>query len=178
MEGVVEWVKNYSMVFLLMTVLCSMTAKKEYRQYIQFFVEMILVIALVSPLLSLLGKSDDFFEKIAYDSFWQGLDSIRMDQEKVEFLNGEHYVEYYENTMEKDISTMAEDAGYVVTDVEVQMNEKYELESVSLEVAKQEENRIIVGTVDFLPEDEEITQLKEKIASYYQMNPSMISIED
>lgn len=178
MEGVVEWVKNYSMVFLLMTVLCSMTAKKEYRQYIQFFVEMILVIALVTPLLSLLGKNDDFFEKIAYDSFWQGLDSIRMDQEKVEFLNGEHYVEYYENTIESDISMMVEDAGYTATDVKVQMNESYELEAVSLEVAKQEENRIIVGTVDFLPEDGEITRLKEKIASYYQIDVSMISIED
>lgn len=178
MEGILAWVKNYSMIFLLMTVLSSMAAKKEYRQYIQFFVEMVLVIALVSPFLSLLGKSDNFFEKISYDSFWQELDSIRMDQEKVEFLNGDHYVEYYEKTIENDITSMAEDAGYVVTEADVVMNEDYDIQKISLEVAKQEENRIIVGTVDLMPEDEGILKLKEKIAEYYQIDVSLISIKD
>ena len=79
MSGIVDWVKDYSMVFLLMTVLTSVAAKKEYRRYIQLFVEIILVITLMDPLLQAFGKSGDLFEKISYDSFWQGLNGIRMD---------------------------------------------------------------------------------------------------
>ena len=68
MSGIVDWVKDYSMVFLLMTVLTSVAAKKEYRRYIQLFVEIILVITLMDPLLQAFGKSGDLFEKISYDS--------------------------------------------------------------------------------------------------------------
>ena len=55
MEGILGWVKNYSMVVLLLTVLASAAAKKEYRRYIQLFVEIVWVITLVNPLLSALG---------------------------------------------------------------------------------------------------------------------------
>ena len=103
MTGIVEWVKNYSMVVLLMTVLTSVAAKKEYKKYIQLFVEIILVITLVNPLFQAAGKSEDLFEKISYDSFWQGLEGIRLDQEKVDFLNEEYYIDYYEKAIEEDV---------------------------------------------------------------------------
>ena len=51
MAGVVEWVKSYSLVFLFMTVLTTAVAKKEYQKYIQIFVEIILVLTLLDPLL-------------------------------------------------------------------------------------------------------------------------------
>ena len=70
------------------------TAKKEYRRYIQLFVEIIWVITLVNPLLAVLGKNGDLFEKISYDSFWQGLESIKMDREKLDFLDEGYYVKY------------------------------------------------------------------------------------
>lgn len=178
MAGIVEWVKNYSMVFLLMTVLTSMTAKKEYSRYIQLFVEMVLVITLITPFLKATGRSEDLFEKISYDSFWQGLDNIRSDQEKLEFLNGDYYIRYYEEVIGEDISAMAEDAGYAVIDVNVAMNESYEVTDVSMKVAKQRTEQIIIGSIKELPEDAAITELKEKIAGYYQMDVSNITIRD
>ncbi|MCI8490650.1 MAG: stage III sporulation protein AF [Lachnospiraceae bacterium] len=178
MTGILEWVKNYSMVFLLLTVLTSAAAKKEYRKYIQLFVEIVLVITLVNPLLMAAGKSGDLFEKISYDSFWQGLEGIRMDQEKIDFLNDDYYVSYYEHAIEEDIRLLAEHSGYVVTEVEVLLNEAYGAKSIEIEVAKQKDDTIIVGTIESQPEDEELAALKEKIAAYYQIDPEQISIED
>ena len=81
MTGIVDWVKNYSMVVLFMTVLTSVASKKEYKKYIQIFVEISLVIALINPIFQAAGKSEDLFEKISYDSFWQGLAGIRGDSD-------------------------------------------------------------------------------------------------
>lgn len=178
MAGIVEWVKNYSMVFLLMTILTSVAAKKEYRKYIQLFVEIILVITLVNPLLNATGKSEDLFEKFSYDSFWQGLEGIKMDQEKLDFLDENYYISYYENAVETDVALLAENTGYTITDAKVAMNENYEVEKMELQVAKQQIDPIIIGKVEDTKESIELSALKEKIAAYYQIDVEKISIRD
>ena len=178
MSGIVEWAKNYSMVFLLMTILTTAAAKKEYRKYIQLFVEIILVITLVNPLLSMMGKSEDLFEKISYDSFWQGLNEMKMDQEKIDFLDEGQYISYYEGAIETDVKLLAENSGYAVTDVIVTLNEQYEVEYMELEVAKQEVETVIIGTLEEKAENSEITALKEKVAAYYQIDTAQISIRN
>ncbi len=178
MTGIVDWVKNYSMVVLLMTVLTSVAAKKEYRKYIQLFVEIILVITLVNPLFQAAGKSEDLFEKISYDSFWQGLEGIKLDQEKIDFLNDDYYITYYEKAIQEDVRLLAENSGYGVIDVEIALNEAFEVETMELKVARQEVETIIVGRVESEPETAEITALREKLAAYYQIDADQISILD
>ncbi len=177
MSEIVEWAKNYSMVFFLMTILTTAAAKKEYRKYIQLFVEIILVITLLNPLLGLMGKSEDLFEKISYDSFWQGLEGMKMDQDKIDFLDEGQYIAYYEGAIETDVKLLAENSGYAVTDVAVILNEKYEVDYMELEVAKQELEPVIIGTLE-KKENSEITALKEKVAKYYQIDTSQISIRN
>lgn len=177
MSSVVEWVKNYSLVFLLMTILTSVIAKREYKKYIRLFVEIILVITLANPLLGVMGKSEGLFEKISYDSFWQGLEGIKMDQEKMDFLNEDYYIDYYESAIAGDVKLLAENTGYAVTDVLVELNEEYGVEEMELKVARREKNAVIAGTLQD-EENEEITALKEKIAVYYQVPEDRISIID
>lgn len=178
MEAIVDWVKNYSMAVLLMTVMTSIAAKKEYKKYIQFFVEIILVMTLVNPLFQAAGKSEGLFEKISYDSFWQGLEGIRKDQEKIDFLNDDYYMEYYEKAIGEDVRLLAENYGYGVIDVKLTLNEAFGVETMELKVAKLEEEAIIVGRVENGPEEAEITALREKLAVYYQIGASQISITD
>ncbi|MBO5372019.1 MAG: stage III sporulation protein AF [Lachnospiraceae bacterium] len=174
MTGIIEWVKNYSMVFLLLTVITSLTAKKEYKRYIQFFVEMLLVVTLITPVLSATGRSEDFFDKISYDSFWQGLDSIKNDQEKLEFLDDEYYIQHYEEIIQKDVCLMAEDAGYQVRSIGVEMNEEYAVENIIMQVEPAEKNR----SADNSMESVNLAALKSKIAEYYQMEENRISIRE
>lgn len=176
MAAIVEWVKNYSMVFLLMTMMTSVIAKQEYKKYIQLFVEIVLVITMANPLLRLMGKSEGLFEKISYDSFWQGLAGIQKDCGKMDFLGEDYYIEYYEGAIEADIKLLAENSGYAVTDVIVTLNEEYGVDAMELRVARQAVETVIIGTLDDQGENEEITALKEKIAAYYQIPRERILI--
>ncbi len=178
MYRVVEWVQNYSRVFLLLTVVVSVAAKKEYRKYIQLFVEIILVITLVNPLIGAAGKSGDLFEKISFDSFWQNLEGLQKDREKMDFLNEDYYITYYENAIEADVKLLAENSGYGVIEVSAELNGEFYVESMELKVAKQNVETVVIGTVKEQPESEEIKALKEKIAAYYQIEPEKISIMD
>ncbi|MBO5302504.1 MAG: stage III sporulation protein AF [Lachnospiraceae bacterium] len=178
MTGIMEWVKNYSMVFLLLTVISSLAAKKEYKQYIQFFVEVLLVVMVVTPFFQAVGRSEEFFDKISYDSFWQELDSIRHDQDKLQFLEDDYYIHYYEETIQADLVLLAEDAGFKVLDAAVKMNEEYRVENMYLAVAKQEENRIIVGSIEKQSESAEIMALRRKIAEYYHLEEENIVISE
>lgn len=176
MTGVMEWVKNYTMVFLLLSVISAMAAKKDYKRYINFFVELLLVVAIVTPVLQLLGRDEDFFEKISYDSFWQGLDSIRMDQEKMEFLDDSYYINYYEDIIATDVKQMAGNAGFEAADVLVTMTDTYEVEHIYMEVSSSEDNQILVGEIFENEISPEIENLRNEVAEYYQVKPEQIQI--
>ncbi len=178
MEGILGWVKNYSMVVLLLTVLASAAAKKEYRRYIQLFVEIVWVITLVNPLLSALGKNGDLFEHISYDSFWQGLEGIKLDREKLDFLDEEYYLEYYERAIGADVKLLAENSGYEVLGTEVSLDEEYGVEQMELRVRRQQVEWVVIGEEAERAEREELLALRDKIAAYYQIGADKVWITE
>lgn len=179
MEHIVDWVKNYILVFFLMMILLSLTAKKEYKSYIRFFMEMVLVVTIVTPLLGLFGKSEDFMDKIEYDSFWQELNTLQADEKKMNYINEEYYVSYYEDMVAEDVAGLAEKEGYAAVRTKVDMDEQYEIRHIGLTVSKQGEGSpIIIGKIGGKEEDGEITKLKKKVADYYQIEESAVEISD
>lgn len=175
MEGLVGWVKNYSMVFLFFTVLSSLAAKKEYRRYLSLFVEFVLVVTLLMPVLELLGSDSDFFDKIAYDTFWQELNSIKADRENLDFLGDDVYRKRYEEVIGADVKVMAEDAGYGVLEVRVKLNQDFEIERIELDLTKEQELTVIQGSLTGEAK-EDFEKLKEKISEFYQVDIENISI--
>ncbi|MCI9378471.1 MAG: stage III sporulation protein AF [Eubacterium sp.] len=163
MDAVLGWVKNYSMVVLLLTVLSQTAAKKEYRKYIQLFIEIVWVITLINPLFAAFGKSGDLFENISYDSFWQGLEGIRMDREKLDFLDEGYYLEYYEKAIEEDVKLLARNNGYEVEQTVVCLDGEYGVEEMEI--------TLLEG------DGEGILALRDKIAGYYQIGADKIVIK-
>lgn len=176
MTGIMEWVKNYSMLFLLLTVITSLTVKKEYKRYIHFFAELLLVVSIASPVLKVMGREEAFFDKISYDSFWQGLDTIRIDQKKVEFLQDEYYIEYYEKLIAADVTQMAKDAGYEAVWVKTVMSDSYEVEKISMEVESILQNEELNAHIFSDGQNPDLKNLQEKIAAYYQMQEAQVEI--
>ena len=101
-----------------------------------------------------------------------------MDQEKMDFLEEDYYIGYYERAIEADAGLLAESFGYTVIEASVTLNEAYEVESMALAVAKSDTRQVIVGTVGRKPEKPEITALREKLAAYYKIPAERISITD
>ena len=51
MSGIVEWVKEYVSLFLAFTLVLYVIPSNEYRGYLRFFLEMVLVLFCLRPLL-------------------------------------------------------------------------------------------------------------------------------
>lgn len=179
MEHIVGWVKNYILVFFLMSVLLSLVSKKEYKSYIRFFMEMVLIVALVTPILGALGKSEDFLKKIEYDRFWQELNTIQTDEKKMNYINEEYYIDYYEEMVAKDALSFAKQEGYEVEEADVVMDGDYQILSIGLKgVWSETDSSIKVEQIGGEEKEEETLGLQEKVAEYYQLETSAVTIKN
>lgn len=79
MEAVLEWMKGIVILFVVLSALMYLVPKAQYKKYIQFFMEMVIVIAVISPISKVVYASEDFEEKIRYSQFWQEMENMQMD---------------------------------------------------------------------------------------------------
>lgn len=90
-------VKSYTVLFLLMMMLIQLVPKENYRKYIQVFMGMLLVFALLSPVIKFLFDSEEFYELVEYETFQEQLEELKKDTNRVEFLQQDYYEEEGEN---------------------------------------------------------------------------------
>lgn len=90
-------VKSYTVLFLLMMLLIQLVPKENYRKYIQVFMGMLLVFALLSPVIKFLFDSEEFYELVEYETFQEQLEELKKDTNRVEFLQQDYYEEEGEN---------------------------------------------------------------------------------
>lgn len=132
MHAILNWVKEFLILYLLLTILMHLTAADQYKKYLRFFSGIILVLMLLSPVMRLLGNDGRLETLISGEIFWEQLDSIRQDTQKLEFLQNDHYREKYETALAGDM--LAQAAGYnlPVREVRVSLTQDYEISRVSI----------------------------------------------
>lgn len=138
MEKLLEWMKGIVLLFFLLSALLYFVPRDVYKKYIRFFMELILVLAILLPIIKVLYDGDAFEKMVHYDEFWQQMDNLQMDVEHMEYIQNEYYVEEYEKSMENDIENMVKEYGYEALEVSVELNESYEIENIELSVKKTE----------------------------------------
>ena len=74
MEAVREWMKEFLVIYLILTILMHLAAAEPYKKYLRFFSGIILLAVLVSPLLRFSGNGNKGGLQPYYDRFWQELD--------------------------------------------------------------------------------------------------------
>lgn len=176
MEHVAELVKNYSLVFLLMSICGAMAAGKRYQQYIRFFAGLLLMITLLVPVIAFFGKADDFSLRLSAENFWQGIEQIQMEEEKLEFLDSDGITGCYEAVIGEDVGQMAQETGYLVTDICVEFDTEYQVTSIRLVVADETDRDYVRGSIREEPENDRLRILREKIAACYRIEPEDVVI--
>ena len=58
MDIIYGWIKNIICFYIFITVILHLLPKENYRKYVRFFTGMLLVILVMNPVLSLLGKEE------------------------------------------------------------------------------------------------------------------------
>lgn len=63
----VAYVRGFIVLFVVLTILLHLPPQENYRKYIRFFTELILTLALLTPVLSVFCDSAEFLELIEYE---------------------------------------------------------------------------------------------------------------
>ena len=184
MQQILDWIKGIVILFVVLSALLYLVPKKQYKKYIQFFMEMIIVIAVITPITKIVYANEDFEEMIQYSEFWQEMENVQKDADKMEFVQTDYYKQQYEEAIGEDISQMAEDKGFEVTGIEVALTDDYELESVSMKIEKKEQaddaaiEKVAIGgrQVSDTVKEAIYHDLKEAIKDFYRLQDSQITI--
>lgn len=140
MDKILDWIKDFMVIYLILTILTQLAATEQYKKYFHFFSGVILLLVLISPVLGLFGKDGEFEKLVSYEAAWEQLDSARKDSQKLEFLQNDHYIQKYEAAIAQDIKRQAEDQNIAVADVRVALTEDYEIGNVTVQLDMPQED--------------------------------------
>lgn len=86
----ITWVKDYIVLFLVFTLVLYLLPSQEYRGYIRFFLELVLVLFCLLPLLGIRDKEFQVRWDETYQSFYEQMEQRHQEAEAMEFLNQEY----------------------------------------------------------------------------------------
>lgn len=101
---ILEYVKGFLILFLLMKVLVYFVPKNVFRKYISFFSGVVLVIGLLQPVLWLFGQDGKMLQKVQDEQlqYWQWEKELSQIEAGADALlkEGEQFLAdyYYETT--------------------------------------------------------------------------------
>ncbi len=175
-----EQIRGLFILFVLLGLFMYIVPGEHYKKYIRFFSGVILIVAFLSPLLSLFWDDGDFFDKIEYEAFVEGLEELSRDNARIEFAQNDYYRKKYELAIAEDVRQIAAAAGYETTEVAVHLTEDYTMKGISLTVKKSMESDIFVAPVEIGGDagttDHGLIQLRDKLAGYYQMEKEEVTV--
>lgn len=180
MQGIYDWIKNLVYFYILMTAVLHLLPKSNYQKYVRFFGGLLLVVLLVSPVLEFFRHPDVLLERISYESFWQEMDTVRLDLAGLEELQQTAYREEYEKAIAKDISLMAQEENLQTLSAEVKLSRDCRVTSVALSVIPDGgEEGVLIEKITFQDNSSPypgVRELKQKIVEFYEVADSQVQI--
>lgn len=70
------YMRGFVILFVLLVLLSYLPPGKQYRKYIRFYAQLLMVLAALRPLFVLFGGKDTFYEKMAYAQCMEKLSGI------------------------------------------------------------------------------------------------------
>ncbi len=154
MEKVYTWIKTVSTLLIILSLIKNLLPGNSYNKYFDAFLGMLVVYVICSPLSSGYSISDVVLGEI---SFLEGeMESVYTDEE----LNAFSYSfasEEYERILKMQIAEIAENAGFDVTDVKVELVEAVDANNADGTYGEIKSVTITCSSADF--SDEEATEL-------------------
>lgn len=163
------YMRGFLILVLLLTLLLYLIPGEEMKRYIRFFTEIMLMLGILSPVLSVLFDKDKFLELIAYETFAENFSELERGAERIAFTQNEYYMEKYEEAVAEDVrqivQPIAEIYGCQVREAEAELTETYQLARVTI-------------FMEHPPGDNGMTEeIKKKISEYYHMDVEAISVQ-
>lgn len=162
MEAILEWVKGIVILMIVGNVLLYLVQGRSYEKYVQLFFQLLVIMAVIAPVGKVVLDKDTFFDALDYQTFWQNMDNIQRDNEKVEDLGRAYAKEQYEQAVEEDVLHMLERMEYEPVYVKASLDEDYTISSLCIGF------REAGGYQEVLKE----------VTEYYQLEQGQVVIEE
>ncbi len=180
----VAFVRDFIVLFVVLMILLQLPTQENYRKYIRFFAELILTMALLSPVLTIFGDSDEFLKMIEYEAFSKELAMVSADMEHIEYLYEDYHREKYEEVIGEEVKRIAEEYDFCVQEAAVELSEDYKVEHMTLRISERDAKQVViepveaVGAVENVVDEEVIADrgLKAKLVEYYGVEEKEIEI--
>lgn len=132
MQGAIHWMKEFLILYLLLTILMQLAAMEEYKKYLRFLSGLILLLVLISPLLQLLSGDSGLVILKAYDRFWEQLDAVSEESEGMEFSQDGWNLAAYEDAVAADLLSRVQQKGIPASRASVSLSETCEITRVTV----------------------------------------------
>lgn len=90
-EFLYEWMRSLAYYMVLMTAVLQVIPNKQYKKYIQFYMGLIIVLMLCSPLIKILGMEESLFTLYQSNAYQLEMKEL---EEKTEYLKEVELDEY------------------------------------------------------------------------------------
>lgn len=139
-NAVLGFLKDFLIVYLVLTILMHLTAADQYKKYLKFFSGMVLMLMLVSPVFRFLHSDGRLKALMSYDAFWERLDKQSgQNLREMDFLQNSRYLEKYEEAVAQDIRNRMKDSideqsgqNLQVSRIKVRLDGSYGIQSVTV----------------------------------------------
>lgn len=177
METVYGWVKNIVCFYIFITAVLHLLPKESYRKYVRFFTGLLLAILVLTPVLSLVGNSENLYEKIEQIGFFQEMENLKLDTAYLEASQQKIYQEEYEKTICMDIEQIAKRQELQAKRVEVSLTEECLVQHIYIETefvsedSSREKAAFAKGA-----EYPQVYELQIELEKFYQIEEEQIEI--
>ena len=91
LEYIYEWIRRLAYYTVLMTAIMQIIPNKGYKKYIQFYMGLVIVLMLCSPIIKIFGMEEQFFTLYQAQEYKLELKEL---EKKSEYLRGVELDEY------------------------------------------------------------------------------------
>lgn len=102
MSALLEYVKSFLALFLLIKILLYLAPKKIFSGYISFFSGVILALGMLYPILKLFGSEEMLLEKIQYEEWEEKMYELSIDAKLWQAESLDQYEDLLEEVMQTE----------------------------------------------------------------------------
>lgn len=102
MDGIYTWIQNLAFYFILMTMVSSLLPGSQYIKYVKFFMGLVLVVLLASPILQLFHMDGRLADSLVIHSYEQELAEFREQEQELESRYSEKMQEKVKAAQEQE----------------------------------------------------------------------------
>lgn len=131
MHTIINWIKEFLILYLILTIIMQLAAAEQYKKYLRFLSGIILLVVLIRPALRLSGKEGDEIAR-SYEKFWDQMEGFSKEVGSLKMQQNGYERQLYEDAVAANLTAQAQEQGILISQIQVTLTDDYKLQSVTV----------------------------------------------